>query len=111
MGLELSQQRFAWVIRPPEEGKVALPSNLVDKNKEKIVSNKNELMMISKYLPDGFMDRTRDRRILVPFWAPQENLVPVWAPQEHILPHRAVGGFMSHCGWAQCWKVLSAECL
>ncbi|KAJ8451813.1 hypothetical protein Cgig2_007296 [Carnegiea gigantea] len=54
-------QRFVWEIRPPkEEGKVALPSNRVDNNKEKIVLNENELMMISTYLPDGYMDRTRD---------------------------------------------------
>ncbi|XP_019101429.1 PREDICTED: UDP-glycosyltransferase 71C1-like isoform X1 [Camelina sativa] len=39
-------------------------------------------------LPDGFMDRVMD-----------QGLVCGWAPQVEILAHKAIGGFVSHCGW------------
>lgn len=40
-------------------------------------------------IPIGFEDRVSDRGILARGWAPQVS----------ILKHRAVGGFLSHCGW------------
>lgn len=40
-------------------------------------------------IPTGFENRVSDRGILVKGWAPQVS----------ILNHRAVGVFLSHCGW------------
>ncbi|XP_031473525.1 UDP-glycosyltransferase 88B1-like [Nymphaea colorata] len=75
-GLELSGQRFLWSIRvrPSEPGPGFV--GLCDADLDEV-------------LPDGFVERTRERGLV---W-------PKWVPQVAILSHPAVGGFVSHCGW------------
>ncbi|XP_010504414.1 PREDICTED: UDP-glycosyltransferase 88A1-like [Camelina sativa] len=71
IGLEKSGQRFLWVVRNPPE-----------------LQNQTEPDLKS-LLPEGFLNRTGNRGMVVKSWAPQ---VPV-------LNHKAVGGFVTHCGW------------
>lgn len=62
IGLQNSGDRFLWVVRnaPIED------------------------------LPEGFMDRTKDKGLVV----------KSWCPQVVVLSHTSVGGFVSHCGWS-----------
>ncbi|KAJ8770730.1 hypothetical protein K2173_021377 [Erythroxylum novogranatense] len=79
LGLEMSQQRFVWVVRPPSENDASRSFFLLESDSHQSFS----------YFPDGFLNRTRDRGVIV----------PTWAPQAEILAHPCVGGFLSHCGW------------
>ncbi|TXG71035.1 hypothetical protein EZV62_005970 [Acer yangbiense] len=76
-GLERSQQRFLWVVRnPPSENQSKDPMNQPDPDLDSV-------------LPSGFLDRTRDRGLVV----------KSWAPQVAVLNHVSIGGFVTHCGW------------
>ncbi|KAK4478090.1 hypothetical protein RD792_017355 [Penstemon davidsonii] len=66
-GLEITDVNFIWIIR-------FSPT-------EKLISNEDAL-------PKGFMERVKDRGLVLFGWAPQTK----------ILEHLSIGGFVSHCG-------------
>nr|ACJ85613.1 unknown [Medicago truncatula] len=75
-GLELSSQRFIWVVRQPSDSVSVV--YLKDANEDPL-----------KFLPKGFLERTKEKGFIL----------PSWAPQVEILKQNSVGGFLSHCGW------------
>ena len=85
VGLERSGQRFLWVVRSP-------PSK--DSSRRFLALPDQDL---NSLLPDGFLDRTKERGLVV----------KSWAPQVAVLNHASVGGFVTHCGWN---SVLEAVC-
>ncbi|KAF8696939.1 hypothetical protein HU200_036583 [Digitaria exilis] len=90
-GLEASGQRFLWVVRFPSD-KDSMASFLGGGRRD----NGDDIPI--SYLPKGFVERTRDTGLVV----------AEWAPQVEILNHRAVGGFVSHCGWNSTLEAVAA---
>ncbi|PON53999.1 UDP-glucuronosyl/UDP-glucosyltransferase [Trema orientale] len=75
LGLERAGFRFLWSLREPPKTRLGLPS---------------EYLNLDDALPSGFLERTARMGL---------GLVCGWVPQVTILAHRAIGGFVSHCGW------------
>lgn len=97
IGLENSSQRFLWVVRSADdESKMFEPQDDPD---------------LDSVLPEGFLDRTKIRGMVV----------KSWAPQVEVLNHASVGGFVSHCGWNSsleaivsgvpiiCWPIFAEQ--
>ncbi|KAF6140924.1 hypothetical protein GIB67_042337 [Kingdonia uniflora] len=77
-GLELSKQRFLWVIKSPNEKAANATYHTVQSFEDPL-----------GFLPNGFLDRTKDLGLVI----------PSWAPQIQVLAHGSTGGFLTHCGW------------
>ncbi|KAI9123835.1 hypothetical protein K1719_005135 [Acacia pycnantha] len=69
-GLEASGQQFIWVVRKP-------------KKDEQHQEEEEE------WLPRGFEKRMEGKGLIIRGWAPQVK----------ILENRAIGAFVTHCGW------------
>lgn len=79
MGLEKSGQRFIWVVRSPSNSTFGTMFSHGNKDDDGSF----------QFLPEGYLDKIKDRGFLI----------PTWAPQIKILSHKSTGGFLSHCGW------------
>ncbi|KAK2650709.1 hypothetical protein Ddye_018198 [Dipteronia dyeriana] len=77
-GLEMSQQRFIWVVRSPNDESANAAFFKVQSEKDPF-----------DFLPDGFLERTKQRGLVI----------SSWAPQIEVLGHGSTGGFLTHCGW------------
>ncbi|KAI3504792.1 hypothetical protein L1887_26511 [Cichorium endivia] len=78
LGLELSQQRFILVVRTPSDSAFSAFFTAGFDSDEPMA-----------YLPEGFVERTKEVGLVV----------SSWAPQVAVLNHRSTGAFLSHCGW------------
>ncbi|XP_004515407.1 UDP-glycosyltransferase 1 [Cicer arietinum] len=76
LGLEKSKQRFLWIVRSELD---------LDE------------LSLNELLPEGFLERTKEKGMVVRNWAPQRT----------ILNHDSIGGFVTHCGWN---SILEAIC-
>ncbi|XP_030522375.1 UDP-glucosyltransferase 29-like [Rhodamnia argentea] len=77
-GLALASEDvgFVWVVRFPGGG--------------------GESASVVEALPEGFLERTKDRGMVIQGWAPQAK----------ILAHPNTGGFVSHCGWSSTLEAI-----
>ncbi|KAL4587031.1 hypothetical protein LXL04_011680 [Taraxacum kok-saghyz] len=74
-GLEMSNVNFIWVLRFP---------------------NVERKVTLTEALPFGFLERVKDRGLVIEGWAPQAK----------ILGHKNIGGFVSHCGWSSVMEAM-----
>nr|UGB90593.1 UDP-glycosyltransferase [Sinopodophyllum hexandrum] len=76
---------FGTVTTPPPQELTALANALENSGINFMWSLKDQF---KERLPQGFLDRTRKRGLIIP-----------WAPQSKVLEHPSVRAFVTHCGW------------
>ncbi|KAJ3672446.1 hypothetical protein LUZ60_007167 [Juncus effusus] len=84
IGLENSKQRFLWVVK-------------IISNPKKIYEPQPDHDLYT-VLPEGFLDRTKNRGMVL----------KARVPQVEILNHESVAGFMTHCGWNSVLEAVTA---
>jgi hydroquinone glucosyltransferase len=87
-GLEASGHKFLWVVRMPSLDGNPCALGTVPGDKDDPLA----------WLPEGFLERTRDQGLAV----------AAWAPQVRVLSHRATAAFVSHCGWNSTLESVAA---
>ncbi|XBI33517.1 hypothetical protein VPH35_056830 [Triticum aestivum] len=87
IGFERSGQRFLWSVRMPAGSD----------NPEKYLEGFPE-PELDALLPQGFLERTNGRGLVIKSWAPQMD----------VLGHRATGAFVTHCGWNSVLEAIVA---
>ncbi|ERN02494.1 hypothetical protein AMTRI_Chr05g68340 [Amborella trichopoda] len=105
---------LSWLDERPDSSVVyvsfgslaALPTEQMEEVADALRSSKRPFLWVVKApyahqkggnsLPEGFMEATSKQGLVVP-----------WCPQLDILAHRAVGCFVTHCGWNSILEALS----
>ncbi|CAN0922077.1 Hydroquinone glucosyltransferase [Linum grandiflorum] len=90
VGLEQSEQRFVMVVRFPSDRSSAAFFD---------VGSGKEDDDPAAYLPEGFVERTKGRGMVV----------RSWAPQAEVLSHPSTGGFLSHCVPMIAWPLYAEQ--
>ncbi|GFP81027.1 baicalein 7-o-glucuronosyltransferase [Phtheirospermum japonicum] len=83
VGLENSGHRFLWSVRSPPGKHCGLAAN-ADPD-------------LDALLPEGFLERTKERGFVI----------KSWAPQKEVLSHDSVAGFVTHCGRSSILEAVS----